>query len=58
MMTDIERHKRALDELRNEINKLIHRIDGLEKIINEARTKNMELQGKVATLAGRIENRR
>jgi peptidoglycan hydrolase CwlO-like protein len=57
-MTDIERHKRALDELRNEINKLIHRIDGLEKIINEARTKNMELQGKVATLAGRIENRR
>jgi hypothetical protein len=34
--------------------KLRARIDGQEKTIRDMASKNMELQGKVATLAGRI----
>jgi predicted transcriptional regulator len=57
-MEDIERVKRSLDEQRNEINKLIRRIDGLERLIAETRTKNTELQGKLTTIDGRMRERR
>lgn len=53
-MTDVEKAKR---DLQNEIWKLTRRIDTLEKVILETKAKNMELQGKVATLAGRIQER-
>lgn len=53
-MTDVEKAKR---DLQNEIYKLHRRLDALEKKILESMSKNMELQGKVATLAGRIHER-
>jgi peptidoglycan hydrolase CwlO-like protein len=53
-MTEYEKLVRLVNEYRNDVLKLRARIDGQEKTIRDMASKNMELQGKVATLAGRI----
>lgn len=54
-MTDVEKCKR---DLMNEIYKLNRRIDGLMNTMTDLRNANAALQGKIATVAGRMEMRR
>jgi hypothetical protein len=54
MMIEYEKLIRLVNDYRNDVLKLTRHIEELERKIGEAVGKNNELQGKVATLMGRI----
>jgi hypothetical protein len=53
-MTEVEGFKRQVEDLRAQFNRVEYHVKELETLIRQAMGKNMELQGKVSTLAGRI----
>lgn len=53
---DIARLRRDWDDLKSAIYAMRNRVDKLEKWCNDNDRENKELQGKIATLAGRLSN--
>lgn len=53
-MTEAEERKRAIDALRNDLNKLRAQIDGQNTAIQKIADKVAELRGQVVTLGNRV----
>jgi len=50
----VKKNEQRIESLRADLLRLNNRIDALERTIRDMASKNMELQGRVTTLAGRI----
>jgi len=53
---DIKKLRRDLEELKSAIYAMRNRVDKLEKWCQDNDRENKELQGKIATLAGRVSS--
>ena len=50
----VKKNTESIEALRADLLRLNNKIDALERTIRDVSSKNMELQGKIVTLAGRI----